>query len=200
MNNHADNFRPPDDNTTLGDAKQTFQFISGIFMIAVHVTGAFWAMIAKKPGSVGTRAYWFDVLSCNTLLLALSHNWWYPDRLAFQGAIAVNTGLWLWHLWATINQEEHVHTHCIGASRFGAGDNGKFREAMIGLISGLCIVLIGFQYFGFFIVASAGANAIRIMMVDERDRQRSVQIADAIAEQEYMMNQYEKFKRERSNR
>lgn len=188
MHNHSDNFKPPGEQTVMGDAKNVFQFLTGIFMIAVHVTASFWAMIAKKPGTVGTRTYWFDVLCGNTMLLALSHNFPAPDQFLFQFAIVLMSGLYLRHLFSTMNQEEHIHTHCIGKSRFGEGDNGKFREAMIGKIVGLCICLTGCVPFGIFVIISALANAVRIMMVDERDRQRAVNLADAMAEQEYAMD------------
>lgn len=198
MPNHADRFQPPDGQSPLGDAKDMFQFISGVFLIAVHVLAAFWAMVAKQPGTVGTRAYWFDVGCANTLLLALSQNWWYPDRFLFQAAIPFLTVLYFWHLLSTAHRDEHVHTRCIGSSRFGSGDDGKFKEALMGLVTGGAICLTGCVYFGGFVAASATANTIRIMMVDERDRQRAVQMADAFAEQEFMAHQYERFQREKS--
>lgn len=200
MQNHADQFQPPEGQTPLGDAKGMFQFVSAVLMMAVHIVAAFWAMVAKKPGTVGTRAYWFDVGCANTLLLALSQNWWYPDRFLFQAAIPLLTGLYVWHLIATLRRNEHVHTRCVGSSRFGSGDDGKFKEALAGLATGGCICLTGCLYFGAFVAASAIANAMRILMVDERDRQRSVQMADAFAEQEFMMHQYEQFQREKAGK
>lgn len=200
MNNHADSFRPPGQHEPLGDAKAMFQFISGVFIIAVHVLAAFWAMVAKQPGTVGTRSYWFDVLCANTLLIALSQNSWYPDRYLFQGSIVLITGLLLWHLMSTHSRPGHIHTKCIGESRFGPGDQGKLREFVVGAGTGLCIVIAGCGPFGLFVLASAAANVLRILMLDERDRQRNVQMADAMAEQDYMMNQYDRYQQNRNHR
>ena len=198
--NHTDSFQPPGGQEPFGDAKSLFQFLSGLFLIAVHVLGVFWAMLSKLPGTVGTREYWFDMLCGVTLLTALSQNSWYPDRYLFQGSIVLLIVLYFRHLFTTLYGKKHVHTKCIGTSRFGTGDDGKLWEAVVGVATGISICLAGCQPYGLFVIASAVANTIKVAMVDERDRHRSVQMADAMAEQEYMMEHYEKFQHERTNR
>ena len=65
---------------TFGDGKQLFQFFCALILWAIYFTGAFWALLVKKPATVGTRAYWIDASGGFALILALSQNSWYPDK------------------------------------------------------------------------------------------------------------------------
>ncbi len=199
MKPHAETFQPPEQQPS-PNAKQAFSFLAGILMIAVYTLGVFWAMLVKKPGTVGTRAYSFDLLCGITLLTALSQNSWYPDKYLFVGSLILLPVMYIRHIGATLKQPDHVHTKCIGGSRFGNSDKAKALEFFFGIGAGLIVAATGCMPFGLFIMASSTANMVRQAMLDERDRQRSVQMADAMAEQKYMMEHFEKYQRERNKK
>ena len=177
-------------------ATDILQSLSWVFLMAVYATGVFWALLVKKLGTVGTRAYFLDFSGGFLLLLALSQNPWPYDQFFFVSSLILLVIMLLWHMQATLNSPVHVHTKCIGHSRFlGKGKRPETMELVTGLLVAGLFVLFGLVPYGFFIFASASANFIRDGMIQERDRLRSVQMADAMWEQEYMMNNFDQWKR-----
>ena len=192
-------FKPPE-ILPPPDAKQAFNFFSGIFIFVIFTMSAFWALLVKKPGTIGRIAYLTDSGFSFVVILALSQNGWYPDKYIFTACLVVLPILYCFHLVTSAKSEKHVHSRCIGASRFGRGDKGPFLEFVFGLCLGVVCILAGCAPFGFFLMICSTASTIRFGMIEERDRQRSIQMADAIAEQEIMMEQYEKYMRQRNQK
>lgn len=193
MNQPPDNYQQP-------KATDMLQSLSWVFLLAVYTLGVFWAMIVKKPGTVGVRAYALDMGCGFLLLLALSQNPWPLDQYFFVGSLILMCVLYLWHLSCTMRNHgmggAHVHTKCIGASRFrGEGKWPETYEVFSGILIGGVFAFCGLQPFGFFIFASACANGLRDAMIDERDRLRAVQMGDAMWESEYYMNNFNKWQR-----
>ena len=174
---------PPPDQFEPWTGQDLFQFTAGIFLYFIHFVGVFWALIVRKPGTTGSRAYVPDALGGFVLLLALSQNGWEPDRYLFTACLIAFPILFFWHWNRAVNSPKHIHTQCIGASRFrGEGDNPYLLEWVSGLVPGLLFVAAGMAPFGFFIAASASCVFIRQGMIKERDRLRAVQMADAMLE------------------
>lgn len=177
-----------------------FQNIVWLFMLAVYFAGVFWALLVKKPGTVGTRAYMLDMSGGFVLLLALSQGTRHGDKLLFTSSLVLLALMYLWHLHCTLRSKVHVHTKCVGHSRFpGDGQKPAWLEICSGVVVAIAFGVCGFQPFGTFIFISACANFARDAMIQERDRQRSVQMEDAMWEQQYMMRNYNAWKRGQRN-
>ncbi|MEM9411466.1 MAG: hypothetical protein AAGA30_10150 [Planctomycetota bacterium] len=186
----------PPKETQIGDGRMLFQFISGLILWAIHFTGAFWALIVKKPTTVGTRAYWIDASGNFVMLIALSQNSWYPDKYLFLFSALILCLLFWWHFFSTLRAPGHIHTQCIGGSRFGgSGHTPQMIELMLGFFVGIFFCLFEMVPYGFFIIASAFASSFKEGIIQTRDDFRSVQMADALAEQEYLMNNYNDWKK-----
>jgi hypothetical protein len=186
---------PPDEFKPV-KATDMFQWALWMFLIAVYSLGVFWALIVKKPGTVGTRAYWMDFGGGFLLILALSRNSWPYHPLMFQASLVLLVVMFFWHFHCTMRSKTHVHTKCVGHSRFpGRGNMPHTLELLTGLALGAAIAIGGFVPYGLFIGFSALANSTRDGLIQERDRLRSVQMADAMWEQEYMMNNFNNWKR-----
>ena len=155
-----------------------------------------WLLLVRNFGSVGTRATWLEYSLTSVVLIALAHQFPPPNYYLFMGTLVVMPVFFFGHIFATLNTKEHVHTHCLGTPRLGS----EPREFFVGAAIGLAIVLFWpiAAPFGWYVFTCASALAIRGMMLEERDRQRSVQMDDALWEQEYMMRNYEKFKKGQS--
>ena len=198
MNNHADSFKPPHDTGDgMPDGKELFGFVTGICYIAIDTLGAFWMLMMRRGGTIGSRATWFGVGCGNLLLLALRGAYPYtPCYELFTGAMVVMTLLFFYHLIRTVSSKEHVHTQCIGTPMF-KGSSGEIGELAGGIFLAL-IIAFGSpdaQPFAIWLAASAIALAIRGWMIDERDRLRATAMEDAIWEQNYMQRNYERFKK-----
>ncbi|MCC7336539.1 MAG: hypothetical protein IT422_15725 [Pirellulaceae bacterium] len=169
-------------------AKEAFNFFAFILIFACRVVGVFWAIISKKFGSVGTRVYALDVLWAIPLLLALRVNDWYPDKYAFETMFIVLVAGFMLHLAATLKQKQHIHTKYVGDTRGGglgefvvwAALTGGFLAA--GMVPTAC-----------FITTSMVCHHLFLTAIQERDRQRAVMIADSMAEQRYMMENFERY-------
>lgn len=192
MTTHT-NKPPPFQQADIPSAKDAFQVISGGFLVAVYTLGVFWALLVRKFGSIGTRAYWFDMCCGYLLIIALAQNPWYPDRYAFQLLWGLLPLLYVVHLLATMASSTHVHTQCVGRSRFPGNDgNAKVLEFVTGLLIGGGFYIYGMVPFGLFIMASATASTVRDALIAERDRQRALKMSDAMWEQQYMMDNFTK--------
>lgn len=194
MQNHTNSFSPPSDGQ-MPDGKQAMGAIGGIFLLVVMVMSNPWLMLVRKFGTVGTRATWIECGLSMIVLMALSQSV-EPLRSLFVGTLFLMPILFFAHIICTSSKKQHVHTLCLGTPRFGS----EFLEFLLGAATGLSIVF-GWPEaapFGWYIFACAAALGIRGMMLEERDRQRSVQMDDALWEQDYMMRNYEKFKKSQS--
>lgn len=181
--NPKDEFKP-------ASAKMLVHNLGLLFVTAVATTSCFWSMLFRKPGTVGTRAYALEMFLSTLLILMLANA---PhEKPYFVIALLFMYVGYVQHLMATWKKKEHVHTQCIGGYRYS--EKGSV-EGFLGLGIGAAVFLIGLPYFGGFIAASALCCGIRDSLVSERDKLRSIQMADAIAEQEYMMKIYERFKK-----
>ena len=188
----------PPDNYEHPKATDMLQSLSWIFLMAVYAAGVFWALIVKKPGTVGTRAYLLDFSGGFFLILALSQNSWPHSQTLFQCSLIFLVVIFLWHIYCTMKNPIHVHAKCVGQSRFpGKGKQPEGWELFTGVFLGTVVAAVGLVPFGLFIFVSACANGTRDAMIQERDRLRSVQMGDAMWEQEYTMNNFEKWKRGR---
>jgi len=186
---------PPEEFRPM-QGKDAFQAIAGLLFLVLNVTGVFWALLVKKPGTAGTRAYLLDAAGGFVLLLALSQNHWFPDCYAFQLALMLMSIRFLWHFFASLNSKTHIHTRCIGVSRFpGKGHTKLAWELLVGMGVGFGFILLGMEPFGLFILASAACASFKEGLIEQRDTWRSIQIADAMSEQEYAMQNYERWKR-----
>jgi len=164
-------------------------FSTGIAVVylAIMAFSAPWALMSKKFGTVGTRAYWFDVMCSITVLCFLRMNG-HPDADLFTATLLLLPCLWLLHFYATVSRKEHVHRQCIGTPRFG--DTGAFALG--------CTIACGFIYlecyaFAIYLIASVLATLFRSTWVEERDHQRTLAMKDALWEQKQMMALYEKY-------
>ena len=176
------------------DVKEMFGFVSGVFYLAMMTLGCFWALVMRKPGTLGTRAYWFDYGCANLLLLALRQFFPYtPLFELFTVTMIAMVVLFFFHLVCTLTNRKHVHTKNVGTSRFGTA----FELLVGGGVGAAFATLVpGAAPYGIYIVCSAIALFINSVMIDERDRQRAVQMQDALWEQDYAMKMYEKMKKE----
>lgn len=178
---------PPHDTMQPASAKEMFQFLTGIFHIIVYGFGAWWAMLTKKLRTVGTRAYWLDVALCwCPMAMCANQPALMPlERHLFLGGWILMFVLFWVHLIASYASPNHVHTKCVGQSRLGDG-----WDVVIGLAIGGACYAAGLQFVGGFIAISATCNWIRDQMILERDRQRAVQMDDAMYEQQYTLGNY----------
>ena len=188
--------RPP-------DAKQTFNIIGVCLIQIMCIVATFWALIVKKPGTAGTRHYWQEAGWSFILLLALSQNSWYPDQYFFVASIFILSFNFWWHYLASAkhvrNGTRRIHTQYIGDSRFKGKEKWwrQFQEAATGLLVAMVFVLIGAYPYAFFLIATTLCCANKEMAIEERDRLRSIQIDDAMMEQEYIMDNYERWRNQR---
>ena len=190
----------PPDNYEAPKITDMLQSLSWIFLMAVYSLGVFWALLVKKPGTVGTRAYLLDFCGGFFLLLALSQNSWPYDQVFFVGSLILLVIMLLWHMQSTVQKQEHVHTKCIGHSRFrGEGSRPETLELLTGFGVAAAFAVCGLFPYAFFIIASASANFLRDALIEERDRLKATQWADAEWEMQYHQNNYENWKR-RNNR
>ena len=194
-NNHTDSFQPPGKPESVGDPTQAFQAFAGLCLWIISIMSAFWAMLARRPDTIGVKAYFVDVMLCLTLLTALSQNSWYPDRYLFRVSSALLIILYLKHLYATSKSDRHVHSRCVGVSRFGS----ESTEAIIALLIGLGFCALGAVPYGAFLMFSALALLIKGMMIGERDKKRAKLMMDSVLEQEHMMETFEQYRRERGH-
>ncbi len=195
MHNHTDTFQPPQGGQNdMPDGKQIFGFVVSLFYLALMTLNTPWLLLMRKRGTVGTRATWFDFGCTNLLLLACRQFFPYsPCVELFTGTMLLMLPLFLLHFRAAWISPQHVHTQSIGRPWVGS----ELLEFVIGAAIGLTIIWRwpSAEPFGYFVLASAGALAIRSMMIEERDRMRSVQIEDALWEQEQMLANYERHRK-----
>lgn len=181
--NPKDEFKP-------ASAKMLIHNLGLVFVTAVATTSCFWSMLFRKPGTVGTRAYTLEMFLSTLLILMLANA---PgEKPYFVVALVLMYGGYIKHLMTTWKKTEHVHTQSVGGYLYSK--NGSV-EGFLGLGIGAAIFFVGLPYLGGFIAASALCCGIRDSLIQERDKLRSIQMADAIAEQEYMMKIHERFKR-----
>lgn len=193
--NHADTFKPPTDGQNdMPDGKQVFGFVTAIFHLTLMTLNTPWLLLMRKGGTVGTRATWFDYGCTNLLLLACRQFFPYsPCVELFTATLMLMPFLFLYHIIASLRQKHHVHTKSIGAPAV----KSELLEFLVGAGIGCAIIWKwpAAEPYGFFILCSASALAIRSMMIEERDRLRSVQMEDALWEQDYMIRNYERFRK-----
>ena len=183
--------KPPQDDFELMQSKEAFQFIGTVAVFTLTVLSTFWSQLARKPGTIGTRYYARGVLWTFVGFVAMLGTPSQIDKLLFQGAIVVLAVAYIWQLQATKRMPHHVHTHAIGQWRF---------DIMIELMIAVAIMFVLWNYAGSrlfapFLAISALSCLIHDGIIEERDKLRATQMADAIAEQEYMMANYERYKR-----
>lgn len=186
MQSHTD--KPPAHDTIQpASFKQTFQFVTGLLHMLVYGFGAWWAMLTKRPKTVGTRAYWLDVALCWIPMAMCAQSPGLPqlERQLFLGGWILMFLLYWVHLIASYASPNHVHTKCVGQSRLG--DRWDF---FIGFVLGMGLYALELRFVGGFIVISSTCNWLRDQMILERDRQRAVQMDDAMFEQQYMLGNY----------
>lgn len=187
LNSPPDDIRPPD-GTAL------FQALAGLALYAINFVGVFWALLVKKPGTVGSRAYTTDFFGGFLLIVALSNNDWYPDKYLFFAAMVLMALKLVQHRYATSKRKEHVHTRCIGQSRFpGKGHTPLAWEVIVGGLVAIICFLVGLIPFGTYIGLSAICASLNEGLIEERDRQRAIQMADAMLEQEYAMENFRRW-------
>lgn len=182
----------PPDNFKPASAKMTIHNLGLLGITAVATLSCFWSMLMRKPGTVGTRAYALEMVLSSLLLIALSHSPYPQERDVFYVFLGVMYVGYISHLGKTNKSEKHVHSYCVGSYRYSK--KGAI-ELCIGVAVGTALYYLGFQYAGGFVGVSALACTVRDALIEERDKIRSRQIADAIIDQEYMMHNYERFKR-----
>lgn len=180
----------PPDQFQPASAKMMVHNLGVVLLTAVATTSCFWSMLFRRPGSVGTRAYALEMFLSTLLILMLANA---PgERPYFIVALVLMYAGYIKHNLATGASKEHVHTQCVGGYRYSK--TGSV-EGFLGLAIGGAAYYLGLPYFGGFVAASALCCGIRDSLIQERDKLRATQMADAIAEQEYMMKIYERFKK-----
>lgn len=178
---------PPKEFETVSPAA-ALGLMTGIFLYACRFVGCFWALVVKKPGTVGVRAYLLDFFCSVPMFLAFIQNDWYPDKYFFLFAFGFHILFYLNHLVKSAYSQEPIHSHCLGNTRLG-----RTWDLLLGAALGLGVALIA-PFFGAFVMASAVGHGIFLTAIEERDRQRVVKMTDAMLEHEYMMTQFEKYR------
>lgn len=181
----------PKDIAPPPNAKHMVLPLMGLFLWLCTVLGCWWAMLTRKVGTVGTRFYFMPMMWSTAMFVALYSNDFYPDKYFFQVTLVLMWLFYLQHLYMTMKNRVHVHTRCVGLHNHPA-----LEVAMLIL---LCWFAYEFQAFAYvyFTMASCVADTIHGELIKERDRQRSVQMADAMWEQQYMMDNYREFQETR---
>lgn len=191
MQNHADTFKPPE-NQPMPDGKQVFRTAITLLHYAIGALSVFWSLVIRKPGSVGTRVHWVDVPIAMVGLSIVRFSPYYLDAWMFALTMNLLPMLYVYHLITTFCQRRHVHTMCVGEPFFRGGEKW---ECLAGLVTAAALYWSGIRSYGMFVAASALAVVIRDWVISERDRQKTVQLDDALWEQEYMIGNLKKYGR-----
>lgn len=183
--------KPPNPPGDMPSGKDAFKLIINVILIAIGALSVFWALVMRKFGTVGTRAYWFDLLTGYVLVIIMSHGL-YPDAVLFRGLWVGLPLLYIAHLGATASAEKHVHRHCLGSPRFLKGKKGEVLEIVIACLAAGAFQAAGYEVFGLYVLLSATALYIVEILVMARDGQRVKQMEDAMWEQEYTMANFQR--------